>query len=218
MMLVNLAATAAMQGKRVYISTHEMKAHRIARRLDMRFTGMTKQEITDNPTRAINTITQRLEQYKSHIVIKQWPTGQATWQQVRHNMKLWEMMYDIKFDIGIVDYIALMRCTDRAANEMRFKLKMIAEGLRAIAGELDIPMWSGAQAQRRAGDKDVVGWQDISESVDIANTADVAISMNQTDTELVNETGRLFLTKNRDGRSGVSIPVRIQPDRCLITE
>ena len=73
-------------------------------------------------------------------------------------------------------------------------------------------MWTAAQIRRQANKKDTVGWDDTSESVEIPNTADVVLTMNQTEVEEASGTGRIFISKNRDGKRGVTINVKIKPE------
>jgi replicative DNA helicase len=183
----------------------------------MRFTGMTKQQLRLNGPHAVTVVQNVLQKYRANIIIKQWPTGQATWQQVRSNLRLWQLR-GMKFGVAFVDYISILKCVDRAVNDYRFKLKHIAEGLRAIAMEFGMPLWSAAQIRRNAEAKDTVGWQDTGESVEIPNTADVVITVNQTDTELAAKRGRIFVSKNRDNPAGAMINVAINPEVCRITE
>jgi replicative DNA helicase len=216
-LLINLAATSAMQGKLVYISTHEMKAGKVGQRLDMRLGGMTKPQMRMNSQHAAVTVQGVLDRYKSRIIIKQWLTGQATWAQVRGNLRLWASK-GVRFDVLFVDYLGILRCNDRGISDPRFKLKNIAEGLRAIAMELDVPVWTAHQINRSAKKLETVSWEHSAESQEVPNTADVIVTINQTDSELASGTGRLFVAKNRDGKSNVTIPIVIKPETWTIRE
>jgi len=216
-LLMNFAATALLQNKSVYVSTHEIRDVFWGRRLDCRLTGMNFAAMNRNPSMAIKRMETILKKYRAKIIIKEFPSGQATWQQVKRNINLWRRR-GYHFDLIIVDYLEELRTTISTRDRHDLSLKSIAQGLRAIGQELKVPVWTAQQARWQAENRDRADWTYAANSKGTVHVSDVTLTINQTRDEKEANEARLYVTKNREGRNHVTIPVSINPDYFRISE
>ena len=116
----------------------------------------------------------------------------------------------------IIDYADIMRAT-RKFDALRHELKMIYEELRNLSAELHIPVWTASQANRSSAQNDIVGLENMSEAYGKAMVADVVLSLSRKAHEKAHGAGRLFIAKNRAGRDGLILPVKIDTTESRIS-
>ncbi len=215
-LLMNFAAAVVQTNGSVFVSTHEMSAHKWSQRMDVRLTGNATEDTKKNPGNTYQELDDFFARYDSNIILKQFPAGEATWRDILQCYEFWTK-HGMSFKAIFVDYLDILRCH---VNESlyRLRLKYIAEGLRALGTIVNVPVWTAVQLNRSSFKKDTAGMGETSESHHINAAADVIITINQTEAETRENEARLFLAKNRDGVSKVTIPVRITPSRHHIGE
>ena len=106
----------------------------------------------------------------------------------------------------IVDYGDLLRPTS-IKKEKRNELESIYEELRTLAGEFKCPVWTASQTNRSGLNAEVVTMESISEAFNKCFVADFIFSVSRTIQDKNNNTGRIFIAKNRNGPDGVVYPI-----------
>jgi replicative DNA helicase len=131
--------------------------------------------------------------------------------------KLSTIIDRVKPEIAFVDYASIMR-TPYKRDEKRFEITDLHEGLRQIAGDANIPIWTAHQANRPALVTKLIDMEHISEDLNVAAIADVAISVNQTDEERQKGLTRIHILGNRLGPTGDVIEFKVNWGLSKISE
>jgi replicative DNA helicase len=214
--LANFEFAALVSGKVVFDYSLEMSELERARRLDTRMTGVSSEELL-NQAEVIQRKLKKLERMRGKLFIKQFPTKQASVNNLKAHINKMQAELGIRPGFIGVDYGAIMKPV-RTYEEKRFELSSIYEDLRGLAVELNVPIWSPAQTNRAALNKPIVDKDDIAECWDIVATADIIIAICQTKEEEQKDEARLFLAKNRIGQSSSIIPVKIEKRKMLVRD
>ena len=114
------------------------------------------------------------------LFIKEFPTGTASVNTLRAHLQSLQRDHGIKPDVLFVDYADIMKSTSEYS-ERRYNLTSIYETLRAMAMELDIPIWTATQANREAINSPKFDLRVISESLGKAQTADLILGIGRTE-------------------------------------
>lgn len=210
--LVHCGKMALARRKRVVHYTLEMSADMIAERYDMSWSGV--RLIDDNAD--LGKMFKRLgklgKSFGNSLIIKEFPTGQASVEDLKEHLAVLEDDLDFVPHMLVVDYGDIM-APSRQYKEKRFEVGSVFEDLRALAVQRNIPVWSGKQANREALSKAVVTMKEISESFEPCKIADLIIALCQTAAEKEDDEMRLFFAKNRNQKSGISVPIQTGFDR-----
>jgi replicative DNA helicase len=122
-------------------------------------------------------------------------------------------------DVIINDYLDLMVANYNVFSDNEYnQQKRISEELRAIAQEYNVPMITASQTNRGASDKDIISGTDIAESYGKVFTSDLLVTINQNMKERLEGRCNLYIAKNRNGPSGVMIPLNIIYEMMNVTE
>lgn len=202
----NLSTNFIKQGLSGVYLTLELAEELIARRID---SVLTKVPYHDLPQKR-KEVMKFFKDFKGgNIHIKEYPPSKASCVNIRTYLKELELLEKFKPDFLIVDYIQLMKPNhEKVGGGSYDKYKDIAEELRELAVELDIPVITFSQVQREGYSNSNLSSTHIADSIGIVNTADLIIGMTQTveEEELSEQTWRII--KNRLGRKGVSFQVK----------
>jgi len=106
----------------------------------------------------------------------------------------------------IVDYGDILKPIS-FSKEKRNDLETIYEELRAIAQEYECPVWTASQTNRSGINAEVITMESISEAYSKCFVADFIFSVSRTVTDKMNNTGRIFIAKNRNGIDGAVYPI-----------
>jgi replicative DNA helicase len=109
---------------------------------------------------------------------------------------------DIEPDMIIVDYGDLLRPVT-IHKEHRNNLESIYEELRAVAQIYECPVWTASQTNRSGLNAEVITMESISEAFNKCFVADFIFSVSRTVQDKNNNTGRVFVAKNRNGPDGL---------------
>lgn len=211
--LVNIGYGALIQGKKVVHCTLEISPRKTARRYDVRICGTSWKDLRSNPEH-IRTRLKVLQTAGAGLQIKDYTTHLCSVQDLRAYLERLRSR-KFKFDILIVDYADLMYI-QKQYKERRFELTAIIAGLRRLAAQFKVPVWTASQATRKAGERGTTTLWDIAEDIGKANTADVAITISQKDHEKQEGIAYLRLAKTRIGRDNPKILVEIDYDTMKI--
>jgi replicative DNA helicase len=200
--MCHMAAAALMQAKNVLYITLEMAEERIAERIDANLMDITIDELKNLPKPIFE---KKLSKVKSKttgkLIIKEYPTGSAHSAHFRHMLNELKLKKNFQPDIVFVDYLNLctsFRVKNSAANSYTI-VKSIAEELRGLAMEFNIPMVSATQANRSAYGNSDIDLSNTSESIGLPATVDAMFAL--ISTEELEERKQLMIKqlKNRWG-------------------
>ena len=210
MVLVHLGAQALMQGKTVVHYTLELADTSIGIRYDSCITGVSLSEMHSFK----EMIYEKVQEVPGRLIIKEYPTKSATTQTIKNHLEKLRQR-DIKVDMILVDYGDLLKPVI-VTREKRHDLESIYEELRAIAQETQCPVWTASQTNRSGLNAEVVTLEAISEAYSKCFVADFICSVSRTIDDKNNNTGRLFVAKNRFGPDGLIYPSKMDLSRVKI--
>jgi replicative DNA helicase len=177
--LCDLAADYLQQGKNVFYATFEMAEEEIAKRIEANSYDISMDDLQDLPKNLFMHKIQKLRDKTSgKLVIKEYPTGNATILDIRNTLHELLLKKNFRPDIIIVDYIGVMassRIKGNNVGNLYVLGKSIAEELRGLAQETKTRLWTAVQVNRSGYRSSAPDMADIGESFGIAMTADFSI-------------------------------------------
>ena len=179
--MCHMAANCLSQGRSVLYITLEMAEERIAERIDANLMNISiddlhklaKQMFDDK----INSIAQKTN---GKLVIKEYPTASAHSNHFRGLIKELAIKKSFKPDIIFIDYLNICASSRFKANgnvNSYMYIKAIAEELRGLAVETNVPIMSATQTTRSGYSNRDVGLEDTSESFGLPATADLMFAL-----------------------------------------
>jgi len=183
--MCHFAAHHLTIGKNVLYITMEMAEERIAERIDANLLNTPLDQIELLPR---DVYTKRIDKLKEKtlgkLIIKEYPTSSAGSSNFRHLLN--ELRLKKKFipDIIYIDYLNICSSSrlKQGANVNSYTyIKSIAEELRGLAVEFNLPIVSATQTTRSGFTNSDVGLEDTSESFGLPATVDFMIAMVSTD-------------------------------------
>jgi replicative DNA helicase len=149
------------------------------------------------------------------LYIKEFPPSTMTPKQISAFIK---KMIDsgIHLDAVVIDYVSLLH-SDKGTNSYE-RIKYICEQIRALSYVFKMPFISAAQLNRGSIDKEKPGMDGLAESLAIAMTADVILSIFQSEEDMEMGLIRLGMMKNRFGAKGMVQAMRIIYDTLTIIQ
>jgi len=195
------ASSCLSQGLNVLYITCEMAEERIAERIDANLMDITMDELKELPedsyTKKINKIQ---NQNNGKLIVKEYPTATASTNHFRHLLDELNIKRKFKPDIIFVDYLnicASSRMKMGSSINSYTYIKAIAEELRGLAVERNVPIWSATQVNRSGYTSSDFGLEDTSESFGLPATADFMMAL--IGTEELDELGQIMVKqlKNR---------------------
>lgn len=217
--LVNLGKAAVLGGHRVVHITTELSSEITRRRYLMSMVGMSKREIIQKKKTAYDRVLHIGETVMADsLIVKRFPTNTATVKDLDRYLQSVKNQLGFVPDMLIVDYGALLK-PERPREERRLELDEIYNSLRDLNVEYNMVGWTAHQTNRRQDKEEdaLITNKDLAEAFGIAGIVDVIISVNQTLKEKRYNEARLFLAKNRDDESEITIPVRVDWTRIRMT-
>ena len=176
-------ASANLQlGKNVLYITMEMAEERIAERIDANLMDLPIHMLATLPKNVFNSKISKIAQASiGKLIIKEYPTGAAHTGHFRALLNELKLKKDFKPDIIYVDYInicasARVRGLGGSINTYSY-VKSIAEELRGLAVEFNVPIVSATQTTRSGYSNTDVGLEDTSESFGLPATADLMVAL-----------------------------------------
>ena len=183
--MCHVASSVLLQGKNVLYITLEMAEEKIAERIDANLLNVNIQDIIDLPKPMFDTKVSKLsEKTQGTLIIKEYPTASA--HSGHFNALLQELALKKSFrpDIIFVDYLNICASSRyRAGSNVNSYsyIKAIAEELRGLAVEADLPIVSATQTTRSGYGSSDVELTDTSESFGLPATADLMFALISTE-------------------------------------
>ena len=175
------AASALAQNKNVLYITMEMAEERIAERIDANLLNISMEDLHMLNKKLFNDkITQLQSKTTGTLIIKEYPTASAGSNHYRALVNELALKRTFKPDIIFVDYINICASSRFKAgsnvNSYTY-IKAIAEELRGLAVELDVPIVTATQTTRGGFVSSDIGLEDTSESFGLPATADFMFAL-----------------------------------------
>ena len=209
-LLVHLGAQAVKQGKTVVHYTLELQDTSIASRYDSCITGVALKDLFSLKEMIYDSI----QEIEGQLIIKEYPTKSASTKTIQNHLEKLRQR-EIEVDMIIVDYVDLLRPVT-TTREKRHDLESIYEELRAIAQVHECPVWTASQTNRSGLSAEVITMESISEAFNKCFVADFIFSASRTSEDKTNNSGRVFVAKNRFGPDGIIYPMYMDPSRAKI--
>ena len=180
--MCHVAASALSQGRNVLYITMEMAEERIAERIDANLLNVPIDQL-ENMSQSMfkDRVRGIAERTNGKLIIKEYPTGQAHSGHFR--ALLMELKLKKKFvpELIFIDYLNIcassrMKSMGGAINSYTY-IKAIAEEIRGLAVEFDVPIVSATQTTRSGYGNSDPGLEDTSESFGLPATADLMFAL-----------------------------------------
>lgn len=180
--MCHVAASALAQGRNVLYITMEMAEERIAERIDANLLNVPIDQLENmSQTMFTSRVRKIADSTNGKLIIKEYPTGQAHSGHFR--ALLTELRLKKKFvpEIIFIDYLNIcassrMKSMGGAINSYTY-IKAIAEELRGLAVEFNVPIVSATQTTRSGFGNSDPGLEDTSESFGLPATADLMFAL-----------------------------------------
>jgi replicative DNA helicase len=199
--MCHVAAGAMVQGKNALYITLEMAEEKIAERIDANLLNVTLDDLMDLPKEMYDKKVAKVrEKTTGKLIIKEYPTASASVTHFRTLLNELNLKRSFVPDIIFVDYLNIC-CSSRikaGANINSYTyVKSIAEELRGLAVEYNVPIVSATQTTRSGFTSSDPGLEDTSESFGLPATADLMFALISSDE--LEELGQIMVKqlKNR---------------------
>ena len=183
--MCHVASSCLLQDKNVLYITMEMAEEKIAERIDANLLNVGIQDIVDLPkpmfSTKVNNITKKT---MGSLVIKEYPTASAHSGHFKALLTELSLKKSFKPDIIFVDYLNICASSRYRANanvNSYSYIKAIAEELRGLAVETNVPIVSATQTTRSGYGSSDVELTDTSESFGLPATADLMFALISTE-------------------------------------
>ena len=183
--MCHVASSALLQGKNVLYITLEMAEEKIAERIDANLLNVNIQDITDLPKPMFDSkVTNLAKKTQGTLIIKEYPTASAHSGHFKALLQELALKKSFRPDIIFIDYLnicASSRYRGNSTVNSYSYIKAIAEELRGLAVEANLPIVSATQTTRSGYGSSDVELTDTSESFGLPATADLMFALISTD-------------------------------------
>ena len=183
--MCHFAASNLLLGKNVLYITMEMAEEKIAERIDANLLNVAIDELSSIPVDSYQKKVDRVRNKTTgKLIIKEFPTASAHVGHLRHLLNELHLKRSFVPDIIYIDYlnICLSSRIKSGANVNSYTyVKAIAEELRGLAVEKNLPIISATQTTRTGYSNSDPGLEDTSESFGLPATADFMIALVSTE-------------------------------------
>ena len=183
--MCHVASSALLQGKNVLYITLEMAEEKIAERIDANLLNVNIQEIPNLPQQIFESkVTKLSQKTQGTLIIKEYPTASAHSGHFRSLLNELALKKSFRPDIIFVDYLNICASSRYKANgnvNSYSYIKAIAEELRGLAVEANLPIVSATQTTRSGYSNSDVDLTDTSESFGLPATADLMFALISTE-------------------------------------
>ena len=179
--MCHVSANCLTQGKNVLYITLEMAEERIAERIDANLMNVSMEDLYDLPKRMYDDKIQKIAKSTTgKLIVKEYPTASAHSGHFRGLIKELALKKSFKPDIIFIDYLNICSSSrfkgSTSVNSYMY-IKAIAEELRGLAVETNVPIMSATQTNRAGFVSTDIGLEDTSESFGLPATADLMFAL-----------------------------------------
>lgn len=180
--MCHVAASSLAQGKNVLYITLEMSEERIAERIDANLMNVQIDQLANLPKDMFTSKVKKIAgSTVGKLIIKEYPTASAHAGHFRALLNELKLKKDFAPDVIFIDYLnicasARMKGVGGSINTYSF-IKAIAEEIRGLAVEFNVPIFSATQTTRSGFASSDVELTDTSESFGLPATADLMFAL-----------------------------------------
>ena len=199
--MCHVASSILLQGRSVLYITLEMAEERIAERIDSNLLNINIKDITDLPKQMFDTKVNNIaKKTQGTLIIKEYPTASAHVGHFKALLNELALKKSFRPDIIFIDYLNICASSRYKSNfsvNSYSYVKAIAEELRGLAVEFNVPIVSATQTTRSGYGNSDVELTDTSESFGLPATADLMFAL--ISTEELEQLGQIMVKqlKNR---------------------
>ena len=183
--MCHVASSVLLQGRNVLYITMEMAEEKIAERIDANLLDVSIQNLSDLPKLMFeNKVTDVSKKTQGQLIIKEYPTAGAHSGHFKTLLNELSLKKSFKPDIIFVDYLNICASSrySKLGNVNSYSyIKAIAEELRGLAVEANVPIISATQTTRSGYGSSDVDLTDTSESFGLPATADLMFALISTE-------------------------------------
>jgi len=183
--MCHMAANCLSQGKNVLYITLEMAEERIAERIDANLMNVSMEDLQSLAKQMFtDKMSKIIKKTKGKLIVKEYPTATAHSSHFRGLIKELAIKKSFRPDIMFIDYLNICASSrfKGAQNVNSYMyVKAIAEELRGLAVETNVPIMSATQTTRSGFVSTDVGLEDTSESFGLPATADLMFALISTE-------------------------------------
>jgi len=183
--MCHMASSVLLQGRNVLYITMEMAEEKIAERIDANLLNIPIQDLTDLPEVMFETkINNLAKKTQGKLIIKEYPTASAHSGHFKALLNELALKKSFRPDIIFIDYLnicASSRYRGNSTVNSYSYIKAIAEELRGLAVEANVPILSATQTTRSGYSSSDVDLTDTSESFGLPATADLMFALISTE-------------------------------------
>ena len=179
------ASSVLLQGRNVLYITMEMAEEKIAERIDANLLNVPIQQLADLPKNMFDKkVTKLADKTQGQLIIKEYPTAAAHSGHFKALLNELALKKSFRPDIIFIDYLNICASSryraNTAVNSYSY-VKAIAEELRGLAVEANVPIISATQTTRSGYSSSDVDLTDTSESFGLPATADLMFALISTE-------------------------------------
>ena len=179
------ASSVLLQGRNVLYITMEMAEEKIAERIDANLLNVPIQQLADLPKNMFDKkVTKLADKTQGQLIIKEYPTAAAHSGHFKALLNELALKKSFRPDIIFIDYLNICASSryraNTAVNSYSY-VKAIAEELRGLAVEANVPIVSATQTTRSGFASSDVDLTDTSESFGLPATADLMFALISTE-------------------------------------
>jgi hypothetical protein len=205
--MCHVASSFLTQGLNVLYITLEMSEERIAERIDANLFDVSMDDLRTMPKDLYdNKLTKLEDKTKGRLIIKEYPTAAAHSGHFKSLLNELALKKSFRPQVIFIDYLNICASSRFKGGNISsyFYVKAIAEELRGLAVEFDVPIFSATQTTRTGYVSTDIGLEDTAESFGLPATADFMFAL-MTNDEL-DALGQLKVKqlKNRYNDPGVN--------------
>ena len=199
--MCHVGASMISQGKNVLYITLEMAEERIAERIDANMMDVSMQDLRDlSKSMYTDRVKKIKDKVDGRLIVKEYPTATAHAGHFRALLEELKLKQNFYPDIIFIDYLNIcvsQRLRNNSGANSYTIVKSIAEELRGLAVEYDLPIVSATQTTRGGFNNSDVDLTDTSESFGLPATADLMFAL--ISTEELEQQGHMMVKqlKNR---------------------
>lgn len=182
--MCNYAASSLALGKNVLYISMEMSEERIAERIDANLLNVPIKDIPHMEWTTFDSKVKKIqEKTRGKLIIKEYPTGGAHAGHFRALLQDLKMKLSFIPDVIIIDYLNIcssQRVKNASANSYTI-VKSIAEEIRGLAIEFDVPILTATQVNRSGSNDTDMGMSHTSDSFGLPQTLDLFFALIRTE-------------------------------------
>ena len=208
--MCHMASSCLLDGRNVLYITLEMAEEKIAERIDANLLNVPIQEIAELPKVMFDSkVTKLSQKTQGSLIIKEYPTASAHSGHFKALLNELALKKSFRPDIIFIDYLNICASSryksGMSVNSYSY-IKAIAEELRGLAVEANVPIVSATQTTRSGYGSSDVDLTDTSESFGLPATADLMFALISTDE--LEELGQIMVKQLKNRYNDLSVNKR----------